>query len=100
MKTNSNKPFTVISSEDNRFKFWVPKPDQEGRLYCTMSFNAMKYLPFIDALNNLPYVTVNNVNAIDDDLSNADISLTGEHSLSQFIEDVPELIYSYVERRV
>ncbi len=49
---------------------------------------------------NLPYVTVNNGNAIDDDLSNADVSLTGEHSLGQFIDHVPEPIYRYVERRV
>lgn len=96
----NNKPFTVISSEDNRFKFWIPKPNKTGRLYCTMSFNAMKYLPFIDALNNLPYVTVSEVKAVDDDLSNVDITLTEEHSLSRFIEDVSELIYSYVERRV
>lgn len=94
-----NKPFTVISSENNQFKFWIPKPDEKGRLYCTMSFNAMKYLPFIDALKNLPYVKVNQVNTIDDDMSNVDITLTEEHSLGRLIDDVPELIFGYVEHR-
>lgn len=97
MSVKSDKPFSVISSADNRFKFWVPKPDANGRMFCTMSFNATKYLPFIDAINTLSYVTVNRVQAVDDDLSTIDLVLTGENCLTKFVEDVPELIYDYVE---
>lgn len=91
------KPFVTIQDRSNNEMFWIPKPTAKGNMSCVSGFNVMKYLPFVDAINNLKYASVMNISLIDNEMSIILIQLTEDNCLSQFIEDIPELIYQYVE---
>lgn len=97
MNTRLEKPFTVITSNDDKIRFWIPRPTDDGVIDCVASFNIIGYLPFVDALQKLPYILVKSVAAIDENMSNISIVLTENNCFSSFIEDLPELLYAYVE---
>lgn len=91
------KPFVTIEDRSNNEMFWIPKPTTEGNMICVSGFNVMKYLLFVDAVNNLKYVNVVNISLIDNDMSIILIQLTEDNCFLKFIEDIPELIYQYIE---
>lgn len=99
MNTRLEKPFTAITSNDDKIRFWIPRPTDDGVIDCVASFNIIGYLPFVDALQKLPYILVKSVAAIDENMSNISIVLTEDNCFSSFIEDLPELLYQYVECR-
>lgn len=92
------KPFVTIQNQNNQDMFWIPKPTSSNVLNCVAAFDAMRYLGFIDALNNLAYATVKNVSSIDEDMSFVTIKLIEENSLTRILEDIPELLFRHVER--
>lgn len=94
---SKKKPFVTIQDRSNNEMFWVPRPTANGNMTCTAGFNVMKYLPFVDAVNNLKYASVNNISAVDNEMSIVLIQLTEDNCFSKFIEDIPELIFQHVE---
>ena len=86
-----NKPFVTLQNRNNEDVFWIPKPTSNNVLNCVAAFDVMRYLPFIDALNNLSYVEVKNVSSIT-------IKLIEENSLTQIIEDIPQFLFQFVEQ--
>lgn len=97
VKVLTEKPFTVVSSKDNDIRFWIPSKCKDEIIVCAASFNALNYTAFVDSLDKLPYLQVQSVSVVDDSLSYIDISLTENDCLTTFVEDVPELLYTYVE---
>lgn len=93
----TNKPFTVISSQDDNIRLWVPSKCKDRALCCPVSFNALNYTEFIDQLDKLMYLQVQSVSAVDEELSYIEVLLKEDNCLEEFIEDLPELLYQYVE---
>ena len=93
-----NKPFVTLQNRNNEDVFWIPKPISNDVLNCVAAFDVMRYLPFIDALNNLSYVEVKNVSSIDESMSTVTIKLIEENSLTQIIEDIPQFLFQFVEQ--
>ena len=94
------KPFVTLLDRNNQEMFWIPKPTPSNVLNCVAAFDVMRYLPFIDALNNLSYAEVKNISSIDEYISFVTIQLIEENSLTQIIEDIPEFLFQYVEQAV
>ena len=96
MEENNLQPFTIISSPDNKFKIWVQRPTYIGRVVCTCGFSLNDRIPFVDAIDKLSYVLVEETGTIDEDM--AYIVLRVEHSKSvvRLIEDLPELMEQYL----
>lgn len=91
------KPFVTIQNRENKEMFWVPKPTASGNMHCVAGFNLMRYLPFVDAVNNLEYAEVVNTQVVDSEMSFMLVKLTKEKSFGQFTVDIAELIYKHVE---
>ena len=94
------KPFVTLQDRNNQEMFWIPKPTSSNVLNCVAAFDAMKHLSFVDALNNLSYAEVKSISSIDECMSFVIIQLIKENSLTQIIEDIPELLYQYVEQAI
>lgn len=94
------KPFVTLLNRNNQEMFWIPIPTPSNVLNCVAAFDVMRYLPFIDALNNLSYAEVKNISSIDEYMSFVTIQLIEENSLTQIIDDIPELLFQYVEQAI
>ena len=88
-----NKPFVTLQNQNDEDVFWIPKPTFNNVLNCVTAFDVMRYLTFVDALNNLSYVEVKNISSVT-------IKLIEENSLTRIIEDIPRLLFQYVEQAI
>lgn len=91
------KTFVTIQNRENKEMFWVPRPTSSGNMHCVAGFNLMRYLPLVDAINQLEYAIAVDVKVVDSEMSFILVKLTKEKSFGQFTEDIAELIYQYVE---
>ena len=95
---NSNKGFSSISTPDGKFRMWIPRPTVSGRVICNCGFALKSHLPFVDAIDALDYLQVDEVRQIDQDLSSLTISLLDapHECMLKMIEDIPELMDQYL----
>lgn len=95
---NSNKVFSSISTPDGKFRMWIPRPTASGRVICNCGFALKSHLPFVDAIDALDYLQVDEVRQIDQDLSSLTISLLDapHECMLKMIEDIPELMEQYL----
>lgn len=96
MEKQKLQPFTVISSPDDRFKIWVQRPMPNGRIVCTCSFSLKERMAFVDAIDKLSYVLVEEINNIDEDMSHIMLRIEYDKSTVRLIEDLPELMEQYL----
>lgn len=95
---NNNKGFSSISTPDGQFRMWIPRPTASGRVICNCGFALKSHLPFVDAVDALDYLQVDEVRQIDQDFSILAISfLNASHEcMLKMIEDIPELMEQYL----
>lgn len=95
---NSNKVFSSISTPDGKFRMWIPRPTASGRVICNCGFALKSHLSFVDAIDALDYLQVDEVRQIDQDLSSLTISLLDapHECMLKMIEDIPELMEQYL----
>lgn len=90
------QPFTVISSPDDKFKIWVQRPMYNGRIACTCGFSLNGRMAFIDAIDKLSYISVEETNNIDEDMSHIILRIESNKNTPRLIEDLPELMEQYL----
>lgn len=90
------QPFTVISSPDDKFKIWVQRPMYNGRIACTCGFSLKGRMAFVDAIDKLPYVSVEESNSIDEDMSHIILRIEDNKNAVRLVEDLPELMEQYL----
>lgn len=95
MEKEKLQPFTIISSPGDKFKIWIQRPIL-GRIVCTCGFSLKGRMPFVDALDKLGYVTVEETNNIDEDMSHIILRAEYNKYAVRLIEDMPELIEQYL----
>lgn len=96
MNTYDNKAFSTIESANGSIKCWVGKPDNEGKLCLTFSFNHEEYTAFTEALDRIPFLEIEN-KGTHVAISYVIVRLTERNSLSKLIEILPELIYTHID---
>ena len=62
---NNNKGFSSISTPDGQFRMWIPRPTASGKAICNCGFALKSHLPFVDAVDALDYLQVDEVRQID-----------------------------------
>ena len=98
MKIENEKSLIRITSEDEKFEIKVGRPIG-STLNLFFNFNIMGYLKFVDAIDRLTYLEGTGIQSYDDGTSGMAIMLTEENCLSQFIQDLPELLHDYVQKK-
>lgn len=96
MENQKLQPFTVITSPDDKFKVWIQRPLYDGRIVCTCGFSLKGRMQFVDAIDKLPYVSVEEINSIDEDMSHVMLRVEDNKNAVRLLEDLPELMAQYV----
>jgi hypothetical protein len=96
MEKQKLQPFTIISSPDDKFKVWIRRPVSDGRIVCTCGFSLEGRMAFVDAINKLPYTSVETSNNIDEDMSHIILRVEDNKNAVRLIEDLPELMEQYL----
>lgn len=99
MKKNSNqRGYASISTPDGKFRMWIPRPTSAGTAMCSCSFPLKNHLSFVDAIDKLDYLRVDEVREIDQDFSYLVISCLDRpgECLMRMVEDLPELMDKYL----
>lgn len=98
--TNDINPrgYASISTNDGRNRIWIPRPDKAGVMRCNCGFGLMSHLPFVDAIDQLDYVHVEEVRQIDEDFSCIVLQCDGEHKgcLARLMGDIPALMEEHL----
>lgn len=97
MEQQKLQPFTVISSPDDKFKIWVQRPMSNGRIVCTCGFSLKRRMAFVDAIDKLLYVSVEETKNIDEDMSHIMLHVESNKSTVRLIEDLPELMEQHLK---
>lgn len=95
---SNNKNFASISTLDGQFRMWIPRPTASGKVICNCGFALKNHLPFVDAIDALDYLQVDEVRQIDQDLSSLIITIldTPHECMLKMIEDLPGLMEQYL----
>ncbi len=96
MEKQKLPPFTVISSPDDKFKIWIQRPVSDGRIVCTCGFSLKGRMAFVDAIDKLPYISVEEYNSIDEDMSHIILRVEETKNAVRLIEDLPELMEQHL----
>lgn len=98
-----NRGFASISTDDGRYRIWIPRPTTAGTMYCTCGFGLRGHMPFVDAIDRLPYLQVQEVNQIDEDFSAIVIRCTEtpyRTCMERMLDDLPRLMDEELVERV
>lgn len=95
MKNPELQPFTIISSPDDKFKVWIQRP-MCGKTVCTCGFSLKGRMAFVDAIDKLPYISVEESNSIDEYMSHIILRVEDNKNAVRLIEDLPELMEQYL----
>lgn len=90
--------YASISTADGRYRLWIPRPTAAGTMHCTCGFGLRSHLPFVDAIDRLDYVHVEEVRQIDQDFSTIILQCDGDHKgcLTRLMEDIPNIMEEYL----
>lgn len=96
---STHRGYASISTPDGKYRVWIPRPTSAGRVVCSCGFALKSHLPFVDAIDALDYLQVDEVRQIDQDLSNLIIScLDKPHEcMLRMVEDIPKLMEEYLK---
>lgn len=93
---HTNKNFSTIESENGQYKIWIGRPDNNGELIITTSFNLSQYSSFQEGLKNITYAEILKIEHME--YSSLKVKLIKDRSLGTFLEDLADLVYNCVER--
>lgn len=101
MITTNNTPtrgYASISTNDGRYRIWIPRPNAAGTMLCNCGFGLRSHLPFVDAIDRLDYVHVEAVRQLDEDFSTIVLQCDGDHRgcLERLMEDIPRLMEEHL----
>ena len=90
--------YASISTNDGRYRIWIPRPNGAGVMHCNCGFGLRSHLPFVDAIDRLDYVHVEAVRQLDEDFSTIVLQCDGEHKgcLERLMEDIPALMEEHL----
>ena len=90
--------YANISTNDGRFRIWIPRPNGAGVMHCNCGFGLRSHLPCVDAIDRLDYVHVEAVKQLDEDFSTIILQCDGEHKgcLERLMEDIPTLMEEHL----
>ena len=94
----NNNSFATIKSKNELFEIRVGRP-KDTKVNLFFNFNIRHHLDLLKAIETLPYLTGKGVQDYDDILSGMAVELIHNNSLVKLIEDLPELLYMYVETK-
>lgn len=94
----SNRGYASISTPDGKFRIWLNRPTASGKIICSCGFALKGKLPFVDAIDTLSYVQVDEVRQIDQDYSTFILYCVQSPNgvFERLIEDIPELMERYL----
>ncbi len=95
-KSNVNQLFTTIKSKNEKFVIKVGKLTNL-KFNIFLNFNPHAYPHFIDAIENLSYLMLERVSDYDGESGGLAIKLEKKDVLSEFIEEITEILYRNVE---
>ena len=101
MTTSDNinhRGYVSIKSQDGRNRIWIPRPDKNGIMHCTCGFGLKSHMPFVDAIDQLDYVHVEDVKQIDQDICCIILVCDGDHKgcLAKLMEDIPNIMEEHL----
>lgn len=96
MEKQKLQPFTIISSPDDKFNVWIQRSMSDGRIVCTCGFSLKGRMAFVDAIDKLPYISVEESNSIDEDMSHIILRVEDNKNAVRLIEALPELMEQYL----
>ena len=84
--------FATVSTPDGRRLIWLSRPTRSGRIHAACSFSLAGHMAFVDAIDTLGYVRVEQVTTYDEDYSSLTLSCiqAPEGCLERLMEDLPE----------
>ncbi len=90
--------YASISTNDGQYRIWIPRPDKAGVMCCNCGFGLRSYLPFVDAIDQLDYVHVEEVKQLDKDFSAIVVQCDGDRNgcLERLMEDIPRLMEEHL----
>lgn len=90
--------YASICTADGRYRLWIPRPTAAGTMHCTCGFGLRSHLPFVDAIDRLDYVHVEEVRQLDEDFSCIVLVCDGDHKgcLARLMEDIPNLMEEHL----
>lgn len=94
----NQRGYASISTPDGKFRMWIPRPTSAGTATCSCGFPLKSHLPFVDAIDRLDYLQVDEAKEIDQDFSYLTVSCLGRpgECLMRMVEDLPELMEKYL----
>ena len=96
---NNPRGYASISTNDGRYRIWIPRPNGAGVMHCNCGFGLRSHLPFVDAIDQLDYVTVAAVNQLDQDFSTIVLQCLERPyavCVERLMEDIPNLMEEHL----
>lgn len=89
-----NRGYASISTPDGKFRLWLNRPTSAGKIICSCGFALKQKLPFVDAIDALGYVRVDEVRQIDGDYSTLALHCVQSPKgvFERLLDDIPELM--------
>lgn len=90
--------YVSISTNDGHNRIWIPRPNKAGVMHCNCGFGLRGHMPFVDAIDKLDYVHVEEVRQLDEDFSCIILVCDGDHKgcLARLMEDIPTLMEAHL----
>ncbi len=90
--------FATIYTPDGRQRIWLHRPTPEGSIHASCNFALAGHYDFVDAVDTLGYVRVEQATTYDKDYSSLTLTclLAPEGCLERLMEDLPEKMEEYL----
>lgn len=92
-----NRVYARITTPNGKHHVWIRRPER-GQIVCCFSFSLSGQMPFVDAVDKLEYVEVQEVKNIDPDLSYLYLECIGNSyrkANEALLEDLPNIMERY-----
>lgn len=96
--TTETRGYASISTPEGKYRMWISRPTKSGRMTCNCGFALANKMPFVDGIESLGYVSVEEVRQIDSDFSYLILRCvdTSSECMLCLIEDIPALMEKYL----
>ena len=91
-----SKPTATITAPDGKNFIRIYLYPDAGIAYLSCSFGLSGHIPFVDAIDRLDYVHVEEVKTYDNDYATARLLCSGDHCLARLMEDIPNIMEEHL----